>query len=247
MAPHSRLVIVRGPGTDDPRRFMHLIDTLLDAGAELGLVTRDFHPDAPGDDPVAGPRFDAALEALRRSQTVVLAGRAFDDPQRRARVEQAFRHELPDLVVEHVEVVAETAHPAGPTTHPSGGAADPRPGIVIDDDVYGLSPHYSSYETISVTADAPRKVLVRALTRAGRRMMSVGEDGLEYADVEKAYMQDIYTPNWVADVEVDDRGAAGFYIDCKGAIETPMAEKFKQILAEELVRAGIERAHVRAK
>ena len=56
---------------------------------------------------------------------------------------------------------------------------------------------------------------------------------------------DVYTPNYVSDVTVDENGSPGFYVDCKGAIEPPMAVRFRQILVEELMRHHVTSAHVR--
>jgi hypothetical protein len=56
---------------------------------------------------------------------------------------------------------------------------------------------------------------------------------------------DIYTPNYVSAVTVDESGNPGFYIDCKGAIEPRMAYRFRQILVQELERAGVSSARVR--
>src|SRR5690606_15402657 len=125
-------------------------------------------------------------------KTVVVTDSVFDDDRRRRFVEGAYRVVLPDLLVEHLYL------DAAPAVSPILAA---HPGIAIDDDVYGQGPH-ASHESIRVTADAPRDALVAALTAAGDRMMSVGDDGREYGDVDEADEAGVYTPNWVSDVTV---------------------------------------------
>lgn len=125
-------------------------------------------------------------------------------------------------------------------------------GIVLDDDVYGdygdegdgAGPE-GTYEAIRVTAEASRDVLAAALTSAGQRMMSVGEDGLDH-DPDEAAQAYIYTPNYVSDVTFGADGSAELYVDCKGIMEPAMAARFREILVEELSEHGITRAHVRA-
>ncbi|QCX26192.1 hypothetical protein FC770_02175 [Nocardioides jishulii] len=176
------------------------------------------------------------VRTLLDGRNVLVTDRSFEDPERRDLVAEAFRRTLPGLVVDQV-TMGGGAPPAEP-------APNPHPGIVIDADVYGDA-EWSSHERIVVTADAPREVLVAALEKAAYRMTFVGDNGRVYEDVVDAEMEDVYTPDWFSEVKVDERGDAGFYIDCNGAIEDPMAARFKEILVEELVRAGIERAHVR--
>jgi hypothetical protein len=69
--------------------------------------------------------------------------------------------------------------------------------------------------------------------------MNVDDDGLEHEDLESAAARGeyVYTPNYVSDPEPVENGLA-MYVDCKGAIEPGMRDRFIQILAEELRDLG---------
>lgn len=193
-----------------------------------------FHQGAVNDDPdpFSSRHFGQAVNWLLKGSTVVLSDPAFEDPQRRRLVERAFKRTFPKLTVEQLRVADEAI---------VSDQVDVEHGITVDYEVYADG-DMASNESIVVESQAPREVLVKALTRAAERMMNVGDDGREYEDVAAL---EVYTPNYVSDVTVDDKGNPGFYIDCKGGIEPPMAARFREILVEELTRAGISSAHVR--
>ena len=193
-----------------------------------------YHRDALDNDPdpFSSRYFGRAVMWLLKGSTVVLSDPAFEDPQRRRLVERAFKRTFPKLTVEHMQVAEEAI---------VADQDEVETGITVDAEVYAEGDMCSN-ESIVVESHAPHELLVAAMTRASERMMLVGEDGQEHGDVEGL---EIYTPNYVSDVTIDEKGNPGFYIDCKGAIEPPMAARFRQILVEELMRSGISSARVR--
>jgi hypothetical protein len=54
----------------------------------------------------------------------------------------------------------------------------------------------------------------------------------------------LYTPNYVSDPRITRHGVQ-LYLDCKGAIEDPMAVTLRTILRQELLAADVH-AHVKA-
>lgn len=230
----GRLIISWGPQpAHGPERFERIYALRKDVHETLHGFS-DFHTYALNDDPdpFASRYFGVAVKTLLAGKTVVLTDGAFDDPRRRDIVERAFRQTLPDLVVNQV----------GPGEQ--GAPRPPHQGIVFDEDVYGEG-DTGSNESIVVESHAQTDVLVLALRRAAQRMMLVGENGNEYGDVERPAKEGVYTPNYVSEVTVDQNGNPGFYIDCKGGIEPPMAARFRQILMEELNRSQVFFAHIR--
>lgn len=233
----GRLIISWGPQpADGPERFERIRALRKDVHEPLHTFD-DFHAHALNDDPdpFASRYFGQAVKKLLSRRTVVLTDGAFDDPRRRDVVERAFRQTLPDLTVDQV----------GPGEQ--GAPREPHQGIVFDEDVYGED-DTGSNESIVVESHARSDVVVLALQRAAERMMSVGENGNEYGEIDRPPKDgdtEVYTPNDVSDVTVDRNGNPGFSIDCKGAIEPPMAERFRQIISEELHRSQVLFARVR--
>jgi hypothetical protein len=115
--------------------------------------------------------------------------------------------------------------------------------IEIDPDVFTYQEEEGfSKETFVVTGAFDESAVVRALEQAGRRFMRVDETGVEHADeesAEAALESGLYTPNYVADPEITAAGVR-VYVDCKGSIEDPMAEKLREILREELEAAAVD-------
>lgn len=233
----GKLFIAWGPGIDrdlDP----HFSDRFTDHWAEGISMYLDFHASAINNDsdPFASRYFGDIVKTLTSGQKVVVMDRTFDDPKRRRLVERAFQRAFPDLIIEQVKVGGEPE---------LGGLDEVMKGIVIEDDVYAEIATGSN-EYVVVESDASNDVLVAALAKAAERMMSVGEDGREYdAEALSRGDIDIYTPNSVSDVSVDENGNPGFYVDCKGAMERPMASRFRQILLQELEQHGVASALVR--
>jgi len=122
------------------------------------------------------------------------------------------------------------------------------PAIVIDPDVFTYQEDLGySNETFVVTGAEDDRVVVAALNRAAARFMRVDETGEEHfsdAGATAAYAAGLYTPNYVSDPKVTGRGVE-LYLDCKGAIEDPMAVTLRTILRQELEWAGVH-AHVEA-
>ena len=214
----GRLIINWGPQpTDGPERFERIHALRKDVHEPLHAFSH-FHAHALNNDPdpFASRYFGLAVRTLVAGETVVLTDGAFEDPRRRNILERAFRQTLPDLVVSQV----------GPGEQ--GAPRPPHQGIVFDEDVYGEG-GMGSNESIVVESHAQSDVSVLALQRAAQRMMLVGENGNEYGDIERPPKQrgvEICTPNYVSEVTVDQNGNPGFYIDCKGRIEPPMASRF---------------------
>lgn len=120
--------------------------------------------------------------------------------------------------------------------------------IRIDADLFTYQDDLGySKETFVVTvAQEPEKIL-KALERAGRRFMLIDEAGTEHSGAdaaEAAYTSGLYTPNYCSTPTVTDAGVR-MYVDCKGAIEDPMAEKLREVLREELEETSLD-AHVKA-
>ena len=74
--------------------------------------------------------------------------------------------------------------------------------------------------------------------------MLVTDDGTEHPDDASVERSGLYSPNYVADPQIKPDGVR-MYVDCKGVIAPTMAVTFRQILREELLRAGITDATVR--
>jgi len=98
-------------------------------------------------------------------------------------------------------------------------------------------------ETVMVLG-AEAAEISRGLEAAGRRFMRVNELGQEYTEEEYAADDgDLYTPNWVSDVD-EVAGGCKLYVDCKGDIPPPMRARFIEILQNELVQQGVTDAEV---
>jgi carboxypeptidase C (cathepsin A) len=120
--------------------------------------------------------------------------------------------------------------------------------IQIDPDVFTHQPDLDySNETFVVTDTDQTEAVVAALHSAARRFMRVDESGVEHADdatAQAAFESGLYTPNYCSDPEITEDGVQ-MYLDCKGAIEDPMARTLRDVLHQELEDAGID-ARVRA-
>jgi hypothetical protein len=256
-APLGRLLIAFGPEANDENSLYQHVGRFRTAPQQTTALFKDFHAGAYDDnpDPFTSRYFGPAVEALLKGYIVILTDGVFEEHRRRSKVALAFQRTFPDLAIDSVQV--------------GGGAAIGPPGerIVFDGDVYEEGGEGSN-ETMVVESDADLEQLRWALTYASQRMMRVGEDGQEYTDIPVFYAPDrglrpgtqyelaelgvdlagreaVYTPNYVSAITEDEDGNLGFYIDCKGGIEPPMAARFRQILLEEFRKRGITSAHVR--
>jgi hypothetical protein len=224
--PGGRVVIAWGPGVHKGGWTSKEFDAFWKRGEHTPIVTfHDFHAGAVADDvdPFASAYFGKVVVQVLTGYLVVLTDAAFEDRQRRRSVEQAFKFAFPDWSVSHVQLGGSAPH-----------------GLVIDDDVYGLSGG-SSNERIIVESDAPREVLATALESAADRMLRVDDFGREHDAVDELPGPASY----VSAVSFDERGRPGFYTDCKGGIEPPVAARFREILVEELRRRDVVTALVR--
>jgi hypothetical protein len=79
-----------------------------------------------------------------------------------------------------------------------------------------------------------------ALHAAGERFMLVDQNGRELAEWENT--GETYTPNWVSDVELSERGPV-LWVDTKGYLTAAMGAAMVRVLTEELTARGVT-AHV---
>ncbi|MFE4634453.1 hypothetical protein ACFRJ1_13915 [Streptomyces sp. NPDC056773] len=95
---------------------------------------------------------------------------------------------------------------------------------------------------IAVESDDPARAVV-ALTAAQHRLSCVFEDGREVPSEELEDVvcdTDLYNPNYVAVDETVPR----VWMDCKDGTYPHMARTALRIVADELRRAGLHRAHL---
>ncbi len=78
-----------------------------------------------------------------------------------------------------------------------------------------------------------------ALAAASPRMARVGESGREWPVDEDPAAQEDWTPNYVREVHVDDRGAL-LSADTKGWVSEGTAQTMFRILREELDARGVD-------
>jgi len=111
--------------------------------------------------------------------------------------------------------------------------------VTIDDDVFTYDDDLGfSKETFVVTGDVETDIVVLALHRASARFLVVDEEGTEHPWSSRTEASELYTPNYVSEPRVTDRGVE-LYLDCKGAIEPPMSLTLRRVLHEELTLAGV--------
>ncbi len=92
----------------------------------------------------------------------------------------------------------------------------------------------------------PDDAVREALTAAGPRMFSVGDDGIEYEDGDVALDSADYNPNFVSDPEPHAGGGWKVWMDCKSEAYPLMAATMLRILADELHKAGVRSAQIRS-
>ncbi|MFJ6777442.1 hypothetical protein ACIQOV_41905 [Kitasatospora sp. NPDC091257] len=96
---------------------------------------------------------------------------------------------------------------------------------------------------VAVRCDDPARA-VAALTAAEPRLMLVFEDGRELSpeEAEDAWDEEMppYSPNYAA----VDASIPYVRMDCKGLVLPHMARTVLRIVADELRRAGVRRAHL---
>lgn len=113
--------------------------------------------------------------------------------------------------------------------------------IQMDATAFGAEP--INGEVVFVAGSQVAEISV-GMEAAARRFMAVDEVGHEMTAEELvADDSDLYTPNYVSDVEVTSNWCQ-MYIDCKGNIVPAMRAKFTEILIEELLQHGVEDARV---
>ncbi|MDQ3756528.1 MAG: hypothetical protein M3394_01600 [Actinomycetota bacterium] len=123
--------------------------------------------------------------------------------------------------------------------------------VTIADDVFGAAPGgEDANEALLVTA-TDTAAARRALERAGERFRLVDGLGVEHDGREGDFAwweQDGlagHTCKYVSDVSVAD-GGLYVYLDCQDLIPPPMGQAYVRILREELERANVVDAVVRA-
>lgn len=108
--------------------------------------------------------------------------------------------------------------------------------IVIDEDVYAYDgTGTGANERIVVAGTFDQALVVEGLKKAGERMMLVDTDGHEHRTFEEVHEAGAYTPSYVSDPCVTDRGIE-MYLDAQGAIESGMRRTLHRVLREELGR-----------
>ncbi|MFI0959861.1 hypothetical protein ACH4S8_00360 [Streptomyces sp. NPDC021080] len=123
-------------------------------------------------------------------------------------------------------------------SEPGGITVDPGALRILGGDGDMFQQHWE----IAVESDDPARA-VAALTAAERRLGRVLEDGRELSPEEADDTMadtDLYSPNYVA---VDDT-VPRVWMDCKGGMFPHMARTALRIVADELRKAGVRRAHL---
>jgi hypothetical protein len=116
-------------------------------------------------------------------------------------------------------------------------------GAVVDENtcrIFSVKPDsYRTQEFGAHVRGEPDEAVRSALVAAARRLMCVGDDGVEYPDGEAAVDDAGYSPNYVSDPAQHSGGGWQFWMDCKGEVYPLMAATQLRILVEELRRAGV--------
>jgi hypothetical protein len=143
------------------------------------------------------------------------------------------------------------ALPRTPMVRSDGTPEDPGDGalgIVLDPALFGpLSSGIGMSEDVLVLTDE-RAAARRGVDAAGRRMLLVDETGHEHTSLDTveaalAAGQDLYTPNFVSEAIGNEAGVR-LLADVKGEDIPPIARRWRTILHEELIRAGVNHAHL---
>ena len=113
--------------------------------------------------------------------------------------------------------------------------------VDVDEDAFHLIDHdsWASQDfTVRVSGD-PHDAVRAALIAAAPRLYCVGNDGIEYGDAEIALDSADYNPNFVSDPTSNVEGDWEIWMDCKGEAYPLMAATMLQIIADELLKAGV--------
>lgn len=117
--------------------------------------------------------------------------------------------------------------------------AEPHDMVGVVPDLYD---ECGSFAVLVVTSDHERAAT--AVVKAARRFLNIGENGREYADVDEADNDEVYTPNYVSDVYFPDQKLGlTFWTDTKDLLNRAMGEAMRRVLTEELIAAAVP-AHV---
>jgi|SRR5882757_3458379 len=115
--------------------------------------------------------------------------------------------------------------------------------VVVDENtcrIFSIKPDsYRTQEFGARVRGEPDEAVRNALVAAARRLMCVGDDGVEYPDVEAAVDDAGYSPNYISDPARHPGGGWQFWMDCKGEVYPLMAATQLRILVDELRRAGV--------
>jgi hypothetical protein len=119
------------------------------------------------------------------------------------------------------------------------GCAD----VVVDENtcrIFSIKPDsYRTQEFGAHVRGEPDEAVRSALVAAAGRLMCVGDDGVEYLDMDAEADDAGYSPNYVSDPARHPDGGWQFWMDCKGEVYPLMAATQLRILVDELRGAGV--------
>ncbi|MDP9395604.1 MAG: hypothetical protein M3Q27_15705 [Actinomycetota bacterium] len=126
------------------------------------------------------------------------------------------------------------------------------PGISVSSDLFPLAydgkPWRGARWSVQVVSQDLRAVT--ALQRASERFMYAAEDGRELTEEEmdqnNLSMPALATASWVSPVRSDDDGDPYVTLDLDTLVAPLLARTLIEIVIDELVRAGVEQAHVQS-
>lgn len=125
------------------------------------------------------------------------------------------------------------------------------PGIVLSPSLFADrlpgSPLAGQDSSVVVQSEQ-EEASVQALGAAVLRLSSITGSGVELQNTDEeweryAASDELPTPSWVSPVYRSELGPA-LVMDCHGEVPVAMADAFKQVLREELTRAGVLEAVV---
>ncbi|MFD8784437.1 hypothetical protein [Kitasatospora sp. NPDC059599] len=161
--------------------------------------------------------------------------------------EQAVRGSGPQMLWRVVEACGATAEAAFWMRRAAASESEPG-GISVDPDVLriGTSRPGSAFHqdfTIAVGSDDPARA-VAALTAAEPRLMCVFEDGSELSPEEAEDVWDDDRPPYSPSYVTVDTEVPCVRMDCKGGVFPQMARTALRVVADELRKAGVQRARL---
>ncbi|WP_405497335.1 hypothetical protein [Streptomyces sp. NBC_00096] len=195
------------------------------------------------DEPLLPPVVDDPSQtAFRRGCQVLDLG---DGERARGLFEEAVRGSGPQMLWRVAEATLETLQSAFWMERAVVSESEPG-GITVDPGALrilgGNGDRFRQHWEIAVESTDPAGAIA-ALTAARRRLACTFEDGREFPPEEAEDVMvdtDLYSPNYVA---VDEEVPC-VHLDCKGGMFPYMARTALRIVADELRKAGVRRAHL---